>query len=792
MAMSEAASQSMADRGENRSRQPQSSAFRDFIGSGWGPRPSELPERERVADFLRDRTLKAGAPFPGERLVVPAGPYKVRSNDCDYRFRAHSAFAHLSGLGGEKEPDTVLVLEPNEDGTHTPLLFFKPRASRSSKEFYADARYGEFWVGARPSLEELSAQTGLETRHIDTLRDVLAKDAGTVQLRIVRGVDANVEAMVNEVRTQAGLPAGEEAREDDERFEERLSEIRLTKDAFELDEMIRAVEVTKAGFEDIIRVLPRAVGHRRGERVIEGAFRAVAREEGNGEGYETIAASGNHANTLHWIDNDGEVREGDLVLVDAGVEVDSLYTADITRTLPVNGRFTEVQARVYQAVLDACEAALARAGEPGCRFKDVHDAAMKVIAARLHEWGILPVTPEESLSPEGQQHRRWMPHGTSHHLGLDVHDCAKARAELYQGAAGAGHGLHDRAGPVLPRRRPADPRGIPGHRRAHRRRRRRERRRHRHAHLRGHPAHDRGCRGVDRARSVPLRAAKTLRLRLGLVLFGGRGRGVLVSGRRTFGADCCRGRGLGRAHGSVGLDGRGLGRLATTGHLPVLGRCTEAGATIGEETDGILLGAHLLRTRAHDARAVAGSALQDLIGAVNVGRGQDRVALRDNLLRGHEVAAASANDEGQGGQSHTDQGANDDAADDPRTRSARALSGGHEHATQGSPQAAAGGAREGRASDRQASFDAFDEVQVGADNRNRGNIEASIRQEVDTGTGLRVGLVRGDLGACGHLRVHHDSHFFSFVPGLGGMERIVHAATGSSVRICGHQPKMEE
>ena len=114
------------------------------------------------------------------------------------------------------------------------------------------------------------------------------------------------------------------------------------------------------------------------------------------------------------------------MLVDAGVEVDSLYTADITRTLPVNGRFTEVQARVYQAVLDACEAALARANQPGCHFKDVHDAAMRVIAARLHEWGILPVTPEESLSPEGQQHRRWMPHGTSHHLGLDVHDCAKA------------------------------------------------------------------------------------------------------------------------------------------------------------------------------------------------------------------------------------------------------------------------------------------------------------------------------------------------------------------------------
>ena len=160
----------------------------------------------------------------------------------------------------------------------------------------------------------------------------------------------------------------------------------------------------------------------------------AAREEGNGLGYDTIAASGNHANTLHWIDNDGPVNEGDLVLVDAGVEVDSLYTADITRTLPVNGKFTEVQARVYQAVLDACEAALARANEPGTRFKDIHDAAMQVIATRLREWGLLPVTVEESLSAEGQQHRRWMPHGTSHHLGLDVHDCAQARREMYQEA----------------------------------------------------------------------------------------------------------------------------------------------------------------------------------------------------------------------------------------------------------------------------------------------------------------------------------------------------------------------
>ena len=430
----ETPSQTMADRGNNRSRRPDSAAFRDFIGSNWAPRSTDLPAREEVADFLPARAAAAGEPFPGERLVIPAGGYKTRSNDTDYRFRAHSAFAHLSGLGGEKEPDAVLVLEPHQGGAHEPVLYFKPRAPRTSEEFYADSRYGEFWVGARPSLDEVAAATGLRCAHIDSLRDALAKDAGAVQLRIVPGVDQSVESMVNEVRQQAGLPFGGDAHEGDEKLQEHLSEIRLRKDAFELGQLRHAVDVTRAGFDDIIRALPRAVGHRRGERVIEAAFGAVAREEGNGLGYDTIAASGDHANTLHWIDNDGEVREGDLVLVDAGIELDSLYTADITRTLPVNGHFSAPQAKVYQAVLDAAEAALARANEPGVRFSDVHDAAMAVLADRLAQWGVLPVSAEESLSPAGQQHRRWMPHGTSHHLGLDVHDCAQARREMYQGA----------------------------------------------------------------------------------------------------------------------------------------------------------------------------------------------------------------------------------------------------------------------------------------------------------------------------------------------------------------------
>ena len=452
---SQEAPQSLAARGSNRSRQPDNQAFRDFIGSGWGPRPEGLPSRSEAAPWAAARREALGSLFPGERLVLPAGTLKVRNNDCDYRFRPHSAFAHLAGTGTDFEPDAVLVLEPltapgretvtkaaaaqaPDTPTHEAVLYFRPRASRSSQEFYGDPRYGELWVGVRPSLEEVESATGMRCAHIDSLPDALAKDAGpgAVQLRVVAEADEAVTALVTTIRQQVGLETGQAATEVDAGLAEAASELRLVKDPWEIDQLRAAVAATKAGFDDLIRSIPRARGHWRGERVLEGAFGAKAREEGNGLGYDTIAAAGNHANTLHWINNDGAVEPGQLVLVDAGVEVDSLYTADVTRTIPVDGRFTEAQRRIYQAVLDAADAAFARAGTPGCRFKDVHAAAMEVIAARLEEWGMLPegVSAADSLAPEGQYHRRWMVHGTSHHLGLDVHDCAQARREMYMDA----------------------------------------------------------------------------------------------------------------------------------------------------------------------------------------------------------------------------------------------------------------------------------------------------------------------------------------------------------------------
>lgn len=431
----ETAEQPLEERGSNRSRRPSSKAFREFMASSWAPARPRVVERAAVADYTERRRAAISELFPGDRLVVPAGGLKVRSNDTDYRFRPHSAFAHLTGLGTDEEADAVLVLHPvfedgDADGGATPagheaVLYIRPMAGRESEEFYADARYGEFWVGSRPTLAEFEQRTGIRCAHIDELGDAVAKDAGEVIIRVVPGADQATSNAVDAIRG-----AHEDNAERDAKLAEALSELRLVKDDWEIEQLREAVAASIAGFEDIVRALPRAVEHRRGERVIEGVFGARAREEGNGIGYDTIAAAGDNATTLHWIRNDGQVRHGELVLVDAGVEVDSLYTADITRTLPVDGTFTEVQRRIYTAVLDAADAAFAVV-RPGVRFREVHAAAMEVLAARLEEWGLLPVDAATALTDEGQQHRRWMPHGTSHHLGLDVHDCAQARAEMY-------------------------------------------------------------------------------------------------------------------------------------------------------------------------------------------------------------------------------------------------------------------------------------------------------------------------------------------------------------------------
>ena len=406
-----------SDSNENR-RDPYSEAFKKFIVQDWEPYSDVMPEKLPASDWTPARREKLAAEYPGTTLVIPAGPLKVRSNDTDYRFRPHTAFTYYSGLGEDREPDAVLVIRDEET-----TLFFRPRAPRTDREFYADSRYGEVWVGKRDSLEEMSAATQLTCRPISDLPEVL-RDAGN-KIRVIRDADPDVTALVDEARGDLSTAL-------DADLERSASEARFCKDDFEIGEMKRAVDATRVGFEAVARELPNAVKNGRGERWVEGIFGLHARHLGNAVGYDTISAGGDHANTLHWIRNDGDLVDGDLLLLDAGVEVNTLYTADVTRTMPVNGKFTDAQRRVYDAVLAAQTAGIEACRE-GKLFADVHLAAITVLAEFFEELGILPVSAQESLAAEGGFHRRWMVHGTSHHLGLDVHDCARARAELYRG-----------------------------------------------------------------------------------------------------------------------------------------------------------------------------------------------------------------------------------------------------------------------------------------------------------------------------------------------------------------------
>ena len=385
-----------------------------FMRESWSDREREV-EPAPVAAWTRPRRQRLAERLPGEVLVMPAGTLKARNNDCDYRFRPDSAHVWLTG---NQSSDAVLVID---DGEAT--LFFRPRASRQSDEFFRDRRYGEFWAGRRPSLAETETELGIACRHIDELPGAVRGD----NVRLHRGVDPAVDALV----------ASDPAR--DAELASMLSELRLVKDPYEVDQLREAVAITHRGFDDCLGEWDRVVQH--GERWIEGTFWRRARAEGNDAGYTSIVGAGSHATTLHWIDNDGPVRPGELVLLDMGVEARSLYTADITRTLPIGGTFTPLQRDLYTLVFKAQSAGF-EAVKPGAAFTDPHDAAMEVLAHGLGDLGLLPGTVEEALDPTSKVYRRWTVHGVSHMLGLDVHDCSEAPKDKYaKGPLEAGYVL---------------------------------------------------------------------------------------------------------------------------------------------------------------------------------------------------------------------------------------------------------------------------------------------------------------------------------------------------------------
>ena len=381
----------------------------DDFATDWDPHPeSAHPASDSgVAPSAASHRLALSHHFPGQTVAVAAGAPTVRANDTCYPFRPDTVFTWLTG---ETSPDAVLVMVPEGRG-HASTLFLRQSSRAGSRDYFADWQHGALTVGAHPVLDTAQRALGLPVRDLADLPVGLLDAEGRV-------------------RAQSGVAAVD--------LVHRVADdLRLLKDDWEVEQLQRACDATARGFRDVAAVLPGLVAADlpRAERWIEGTFHRRARLEGNDVGYASIVAAGHHATTLHYTRNRGRLGADDLLLMDMGVELDSMYTADVTRTLPVGGRWSPGQAKVYRAVLEAQEAALAEV-RTGAAFTAPHAAAMWVMADHLHHWGILPVTADVSLNtdieaPGAGLHRRYTLHRVSHMLGLDVHDCAQARDELY-------------------------------------------------------------------------------------------------------------------------------------------------------------------------------------------------------------------------------------------------------------------------------------------------------------------------------------------------------------------------
>lgn len=350
------------------------------------------------ADF-RARLFEA----MGDGIAILAAPGELlRNHDTEYRYRPESSFWQLSGLD---EPESVAVFWRRGKERRF-LLFVRPRDPQL-----------EMWNGKRLGPEGARRELGAQEAHplgefstrLDDLlkghrRLLLPLDGGALQGQVL----AALNRLVRRRKTPGALP--EEIRD----LRRTLAELRLRKTPAELALMERAARITGEAFREVFRHTRAGVA----EFQLRALFPYVYGVLGGDWSFETIVAAGANACTLHYVSCRDTLRDGQLVLFDAGAEA-GYYAADVTRTIPVGGRFSKDQESLYRIVLKAHQAAVAAAA-PGVPVDDVHAAACRETTEGLLQLGLLKGRLETHLAK--QSHKRWFPHGTSHWLGLDVHD----------------------------------------------------------------------------------------------------------------------------------------------------------------------------------------------------------------------------------------------------------------------------------------------------------------------------------------------------------------------------------
>ena len=351
----------------------------------------------------RQRLLETMTAAGGGIAIVPTAREMTRNRDTHFPFRADSYFYYLTGF---TEPDAVLLLIAGE----TPRSVLFCREKNLEREIWEGFRYGPEAACTHFGVDEAWPIDEFDGRLAPLLAD---QPAIFFTLGHDSAWDRRVVDALNRVREQVRTGIAAPASITD--LHRLIDEMRLIKDSHEVATMRRAAAISGEAHRQAMRTA-RPGQH---EYMVEAELLHQFRRAGaQSPAYPSIVASGANACVLHYVSNDCVMRDGDLLLIDAGCELDG-YASDITRSFPVNGRFSGPQRDVYQLVLDAQSAAIA-ATRPGAAWNAPHDAAVAVLAQGMIDLGLLSGSLDGVL--ESAAYTRFYMHRTGHWLGLDVHD----------------------------------------------------------------------------------------------------------------------------------------------------------------------------------------------------------------------------------------------------------------------------------------------------------------------------------------------------------------------------------
>lgn len=360
-------------------------------------------------EFARRRKNFMALMEPNSIAIVPSARESIRSGDTAYPFRQDSDFYYLSGF---TEPDSVLVLLPGR--AHGEYVMFCPE-----RDPHAELWHG-LQAGPEGACDHYGADDAFPVGDIDDILPGLLEGRDRVYYSMGRSADFDrqIMAWVNTIRSKeasGAVPPGEFTD-----LDHMLHDLRLVKSASEQRVMRRAGEITAQAHCRAMRSCRAGLYEYQLEAEMQHAF---AMAGARFAAYPSIVGSGDNACVLHYLDNSARLRDGDLVLIDAGCEFEH-YAADVTRTFPVSGRFSAEQRALYNVVLAAQEAAIAQI-RPGNHWNQPHDATVRVITAGLRELGLLHGELDELI--EDEAYRPFYMHRAGHWLGLDVHDVGDYR-----------------------------------------------------------------------------------------------------------------------------------------------------------------------------------------------------------------------------------------------------------------------------------------------------------------------------------------------------------------------------